>query len=327
MKPPTLISASVILSLAISTCQSPDSGKASTQDTTSEDQEITGTILISGAYGLYPVAYKWADAYRDLHPGVNIQLEKSGTGKGIDELLAGEVQLAMISRELNALEVQKGLFQIPVAKDAVVIVMNADNPNREAIMRQGLSPRILAELYTGAKSYSWGELLNTEAEEPVKILTRSDASGAAEILANFLMKTQTELTGETVSGDEEMIEMIKGNPGSIGFCNLSYAYDAETGYQIPGIQVIPIDMDMDGRVDRNEQSFETIDKMYRTMWLGLYPRDLCRRLSFVYKDNPIDPNLKHFLIWVLQDGQDMVEESSCCQFNNVEVNLSLKLLE
>ena len=153
MNPPTLITASVILSLAISTCQSPESGKAATQDSTEDDQVITGTILISGAYGLYPIAIKWADAYSDLYPEIDIQVTKLGTGKGIDELLAGEVDLAMVSRELNTLELQKGLFQIPVAKDAVVIVMNADNPNRETVLRQGLSPRILAELFTGVESY------------------------------------------------------------------------------------------------------------------------------------------------------------------------------
>ncbi|MFZ5940626.1 MAG: PstS family phosphate ABC transporter substrate-binding protein [Bacteroidota bacterium] len=327
MKTLTLISTSAVLSLAISTCQSPDSRKVTTQNPTKDDQAITGTILISGAYALYPFAIKWADAYKKLYPGVDIQVEKSGTGKGIDELLANEVDLAMVSRELNAMEMQKGLYQVPVAKDAVVLVMNADNPFREGVLSQGLSPRILAELFTGGKPYSWGQLLKTEAKEPVKIFTREDASGCAEILANFLLRTQAELKGEMVSGDEEMIKMIRANPGSLGYCNLSFAYDAETGNQIPGIQVVPVDMDMDGRVDRAEQSYGTKEEIYRAIWLGLYPKNLCRRLSFVYKDKPIDPKLRHFLKWVLTDGQELARNNGCCNFNNVETNLSLKSLE
>ena len=327
MKSLIRISIYIVICLVSTTCHPSESKKSSTQASPEDNQVPTGKFIISGAYGLYPIAVQWVDAYKEAYPEISIQVIRSGTGKGIDELLAGEVQLAMISRELNSLEIEQGLNQVPVAKDAVVLVMNANNPNRETILRQGLDPRKLVELYTSGESFSWGQVLNTEVDNPVKVFTRADASGAAEVFANFLMRTSAEMKGVTVTGDEEMIEMIRKNPGSIGYCNLSYAYDSENGNQIRDIQVIPIDADMDGKVDRAEQPYLTIEKMHRAMWLGLYPKNLCRRLSFVYMDQPLDPQLMHFLKWVLQDGQELVEKSGCCQFNNVEIENSLKLLE
>ncbi|HEX9902240.1 MAG TPA: hypothetical protein VGB72_05205, partial [Acidobacteriota bacterium] len=48
-------------------------------------QELKGTVSLSGAWALYPMAVKWAEEFRKLHPGVQVDVQAGGAGKGITD--------------------------------------------------------------------------------------------------------------------------------------------------------------------------------------------------------------------------------------------------
>jgi len=50
---------------------------------------LKGTITISGAWALYPMAVKWASEFQKIHPGVKIDISAGGAGKGIAGALGG----------------------------------------------------------------------------------------------------------------------------------------------------------------------------------------------------------------------------------------------
>ena len=45
-------------------------------------KSMKGTITISGAFALYPLAVKWGEEFKKLHPGVNFDIQGGGAGKG-----------------------------------------------------------------------------------------------------------------------------------------------------------------------------------------------------------------------------------------------------
>ncbi|MCJ7644421.1 MAG: substrate-binding domain-containing protein, partial [Candidatus Aminicenantes bacterium] len=90
--------------------------------------DISGNLTLSGAWALYPMALKWVEEFQKVHPGVRIDVQAGGAGKGIADALAGMVDIGMVSRNVQPVELEKGAFPVAVTKDAVIPTLSARNP-------------------------------------------------------------------------------------------------------------------------------------------------------------------------------------------------------
>ena len=292
-----------------------------------DNSEIKGTISISGAYALFPVTRKWADDFMKLYPEVRIEVYKTGTGQGIEDLISNKCHIALISRALTELEINSGVWVVPVAKDGVAPIVSQKNPYLGKILRQGLSTDEFIRAFTGESSVTWGELLDTAGVEPVVPLSREDESGAASIWADFLYKSSADLKGKKVTGDEEMIKSIADYPFSIGFCNFSYAFNIETGERLKDIQIVPFDLNFDNKILSKELPFNNLEKAHRGLWLGLYPKALCRELTLGTLGKPTDPLIVTFINYALTKGQDDIKTTGLCELNDVYLKYALDRLK
>jgi phosphate transport system substrate-binding protein len=288
---------------------------------------ISGSINISGAYALYPLVQKWADDFIKLHAGIKINIFKTGSGQGIADILAGKSQLTMISRSLTDEEIHAGIWTIPVAKDGVVPIVNQNNPYIEKLLSQGLSPNEYLKAFTNERTTTWGELLGTSDKENVMVFSRADESGAADVFADFLYIKSSDLKGRKVTGDEEMIKSVQENLFSLGFCNFSYAFDPSSGERKNNIQIVPSDLDFDNKIERKEVPFNNLESARRCIWLGIYPKVLCRELTFGSLGKPSDPVIVEFLRYVLTEGQHVVEKTTLCELNSVYIRYSMEKLK
>jgi phosphate transport system substrate-binding protein len=295
--------------------------------TAQKSANISGSFNISGAYALYPLVKKWSDDFMKLYPAVKIVVSEGGTGQGFDDLRSKKSQLAMISRPLSDSELEEGIWTVPVAKDGVAPIVNKKNPYLKKLLAQGLSPDKFLKVFTSERPYTWGELLDTTLKEKVPVFIRKDESGAADVFAGFLNKDASDLKGTGVIGDIEMIKSIQNNPLSIGFCNFSYAFDVTTGDQVKDIQIIPADLDYDKKIDRKEIPFNNLDKAHRGLWLGIYPKSLCRELTIASIGKPADQAIVEFLKYVLTEGQSDIKTTGLCELNEVYVSYSLEKLK
>ncbi len=319
-----ILLASVVL---LSSCKQGKVQSATEKFPSETNTKISGIINISGAYALYPLVKKWSDDFMKLHPDVKINLSEGGTGQGLEDLRSKKAQLAMISRPLTDTELGEGIWTIPVAKDGVAPIVNKKNPYLEKILSQGLSPDKFLKVFTSDKQLTWGELLDTSSKEKVPVFIRKDESGASDVFASFLNKESSDLKGTGVTGDVEMIKNIQDNRLAIGFCNFSYAFDAATGNQTQDIQIIPVDIDYDKKIEKKEIPFNNLDKAHRGLWLGIYPKNLCRELTFGSLGKPSDPAVVEFLKYVLTGGQNDIKSSGLCELNDVYVGYSLDKLK
>jgi phosphate transport system substrate-binding protein len=308
-------------------CNSPKTRKGQTQTSQEPKSELKGSILISGAYALYPLISRMADEFMLIHPGVKIELKRAGTGEGITDLLTGKCQLAMISRPLTDEEVSAGIWLIPVAKDGVAPIINQKNPHIETILDQGISPDEFMQIFTSGIKLTWGEVLGNNAKDKISVYTRADESGAADIWAGFIYKKVSDLNGIGVTGDDEMIKSVQDNSLAIGFCNFSYAFDTATGERTRDIQIVPSDLDFDNKIDRVEVPFSSLAEAHRSLWLGFFPDQLCRELTLGSAGKPTDPVIVEFLYYVLGDGQAFVKKSGYCPLNNVYIKYSQESLK
>lgn len=270
---------------------------------------LEGRITLSGAFALYPLAVKWADEFKKLHPKVKIDLTAGGAGKGMTDVLNNMVDIGMVSREVYPEEVKKGALGIAVAKDAVVAVVNSNNPVIKDILTKGMKKEAAANIWISGKYKSWSQAFVTKTTAPIHVYTRSDACGAAEVWAKYFGKKQEDLLGSGVFGDPGLALAVKKDPIGIGFNNIGYAYDHKTKKQVAGITVVPIDLNNNGKIDPDENFYDTMDKIVEAIAQGKYPSPPARELYFVTKGKTNSKVVAEFIRWALTDGQKYVREA------------------
>jgi phosphate transport system substrate-binding protein len=267
-----------------------------------------GSLSLSGAWALYPLAVRWQEEFQKSHPGATIDVQAGGAGKGIADVLAGVVDIGMVSREINPVEVEKGAVALAVAKDAVVATVSQKNPFLAEILRRGLKKDELAGIWMRKSVNTWSGLLAKSGTTPVHVFTRSDACGAAETWAAYLGGHQEDLGGVGVYGDPGLAEAVRRDPLAVGFNNVNFAYDAKTLRPVAGLEICPIDLDGNGRIDPAERIYATRDDLVRAIAAKVYPSPPARDLYFVVRGKPGRPLLVEFLAWVLTEGQKYVAE-------------------
>jgi phosphate transport system substrate-binding protein len=267
-------------------------------------------ITISGAFALHPMAAKWAKEYELLHPKVKIDVSPGGTGKGISDVLSGNAEMGMVSRELSPSEAEKGAWPVAVAKDAVVATVNVNNPYIKIILAKGLNKEALEGIWVTGNAKLWSDVIDDKsASNPIQVFKRSDAAGAPEVWAKYLGKKQEDLLGVGVFGDPGLADAVKKDINAIGFNNIAFVYNINTKKPYDGIVPAPIDLNGNGTLDSTENFYGDMNQIVDAINRNAYPSPPARDLFFITKNKPTDPELIDFLNWVLTDGQKYVQET------------------
>ncbi|MCX6230977.1 MAG: substrate-binding domain-containing protein [Bacteroidetes bacterium] len=271
---------------------------------------LTGHISISGAFALYPLTVKWAEEYMKLHPKVIIDISAGGAGKGMTDALSDMVDLGMYSKTVSNEEKQKGAWWIAVTKDAVLPTINVKNPEIKTILSKGITMETFYEIFITNNIKKWGASLGTKNNDKINVYNRSDACGAAEMWAKFLKnKKQEDIQGIGINGDPGVAEAVKKDICGIGFNNIAYVYDIKTRKKYDGIEVAPIDINKNGKIDAEENFYNSLDDIMAAIKDGRYPSPPSRELFFVSKGKPQKALVKGFINWILTDGQKFVNEA------------------
>jgi len=272
-------------------------------------RDLSGTVRVSGAWALYPMMIRWAEEFQKANPKVRIDVSAGGAGKGAADALGGLVDIGMVSRDIHPEEMKKGGFGVAVVKDAVLPTANAANPAAKELQAKGARRATFAALWIEGKTLTWGQVAGNPhcIAEKVHVYTRSDACGAAETWAKYLGKRQEDLQGVAVYGDPGLAEAVRKDRLGIGFNNLNYAYDANTGKLVAGLIIVPIDINDNGRLDKGENFYSSKASVVDAIADGVYPSPPARDLNLLTKGKPAGLT-REFILWILGDGQRYVDE-------------------
>ncbi|MCW4470059.1 substrate-binding domain-containing protein [Flavobacterium sp. MFBS3-15] len=295
----TIALSAVVLAGVLNSCGSKEKDTDTNADGTAK---IEGTITMSGAFALYPLANVWAEEFRKEYPDVKFNISGGGAGKGMTDMLNGAADIAMYSKEISKVETDQGAYGFAVTKDAVIPTIAANNPVLAQLKAEGMKREELSAIFLKDAKQNW-----KGSSEKVNVYTRSDAAGAAETWAKYLGgKAQEELKGVAVFGDPGLADAVKKDKNGIGYNNVIYAYDINSGKKYPGLEVLPIDVNGNGKIDAEENFYETLGDLTKAIADGRYPSPPARELFLVTKGKPASPAVKAFLNWVLTKGQDFV---------------------
>lgn len=271
-------------------------------------------ITVSGAFALYPMMVKWAEEYQKIHPDVVIDVSAGGAGKGMSDVLAGLVDIGMISRSITQEEINKGAYYVAVTKDAVVITINSDNPVLPDLLAKGINKDNFYGIFITGSVTKWGQVVGTNNASDIHVYTRSDSCGAADTWAKYLGKTQDDLTANSratgVFGDPGELAAIQADRLAIGYNNIGYAYDLNTKSSISGTRPVPIDINGNRIIDENEKLYDSLDTIVHAIQTGVYPSPPARNELLATNKNlgGWNATAKAFINWILTDGQQYVPE-------------------
>ncbi|CAN1212522.1 Phosphate ABC transporter substrate-binding protein, PhoT family [Tumidithrix helvetica PCC 7403] len=167
-----------------STQAPPSPASVASLDTSLPNPAVLG---IDGSTAMVALVKDLRTAYAQVNPNIPTTFgvpdgSPGGSGKGIQNLMNGSVAIAATSRPLKANEAQAGIQLIPIAKDAVAIVVGASNP-----FKGNLTSAQLRDIYSG-KITNWSEVGG--ANLPIKVINRAAASGTRDLFQDVVLKGQ-----------------------------------------------------------------------------------------------------------------------------------------
>lgn len=163
----------------------PPAPAAPTLDTSQPDPSV---LQMDGSVSMVALMQNLRNLYGQQYPNIPTTYgypndgTPGGSSDGLDHLVNGEIQLAATSRPLRPNEAQAGIQAIPVAKDAVAIVVGVNNP-----FTDGLSLQQVKEIYQGGIT-NWNQVGGPDA--PIRVLNRSPQGGTHDLFKNVVLLGQ-----------------------------------------------------------------------------------------------------------------------------------------
>jgi len=169
-------------------------GIAAALSATAAWSQPAAKLVITGSSTMAPLVSEMVPRFKGLHPGVEVEVRSGGSGRGIVDLRTRTSSIGMASRAL--LDSERDLFEFPIARDGVALIVNRDNPVRNLSARQALA------LVTG-KIGNWKAVGGHDA--PVRLIWRGKGQGTAEFLAAHFNISHDQVPAQAVVPDNEAL--------------------------------------------------------------------------------------------------------------------------
>ena len=193
-----------------------------------------------------------------------------------------------------------------VSRFALVPIANNKNPAIRELEQKGISKEDFLKIYF--KGENKRNAFNLTANQVVPIHVYSRGACASATFTNHFDKKIKDLdnVGGKIEDDEVLLQSIIKDSLGIAYNNLGFVYDLVTRQQKPGIRVIPIDLNNNGKVDKDENFYASLDVLLKRLEQSKADLPPTGDLTFIYKDDK--PEVKAFVQWVLARGQQYNNE-------------------
>ncbi|MEW6496647.1 MAG: phosphate ABC transporter substrate-binding protein [Cyanobacteriota bacterium] len=141
----------------------------------------SGTIVrIDGATSMVQINQALKTTFEQQFPGTTVNTQAGGSDRGIQDLIAGNVDIAAISRPLTFQERTQGLVAVPVTQDAIAIVVGDKNP-----FRKGLTRAQVEKIFQGQIT-NWSEVGGQPGT--IRVINRPPISGTHQAFKELVLK-------------------------------------------------------------------------------------------------------------------------------------------
>jgi phosphate transport system substrate-binding protein len=211
----------VILLIILPSCD-----QTNIPNSTGSKSPSISTIVNTGSDTLVNLALAWAEKYQSLYPNVQISVTGGGSGTGIAALINKTIDIANASRQIKPGEIEQaeenGVEPVEqvVAKDAIAIIVNPQNPVDHLTLQQ------LSDIYSGIVN-NWKDV-GGEDRVIVRLSRETNSGTHVYFLENVVRlgdpNNKTLFSTDTLllPSSEGITAETKDNPNAIGYDGLGY---------------------------------------------------------------------------------------------------------
>ena len=262
---------------------------------------IAGNLSSVGSDTLANLMTLWAEEFSRQYPTVNVQIQAAGSSTAPPALTEGTSNLGPMSREmkddeLEAFEDKYGYkpTAVPVAIDALAVMVNKDNPIKgltipqvDAIFSSTLNCGYANDIET------WGDAgVAVWGSKSIQLYGRNSVSGTyGYFKENALCKGDFKSNVNEQPGSASVVQSVTSSKNGIGYSGM--------GYTTSGIRMVPL-------AKKEGQPF--VEATPENALNGTYP---LTRYLYVYvnkkPNQPLAPLENEFIKMVLsKSGQQVV---------------------
>ena len=128
-----------------------ENGYIAVDSTEAESTQPEGKVVVAGSSSVTPVMEKLKEAYAEVNPNAEIEIQQSDSTTGMTSAIDGICDIGMASRDLKDEELEAGLTATTIANDGIAIIVNNDNPTDDLTTDQ------VKSIYVGEIT-TWGDL-------------------------------------------------------------------------------------------------------------------------------------------------------------------------
>jgi phosphate transport system substrate-binding protein len=184
-------------------------------------------IKIDGSSTVFPITEGVAERFQKNNPGVKVTVGVSGTGGGFKKFCTGETDISNASRPIKASEkktcADNGVkfIELPVAYDALTVVVNESSPVKELTTAQ---LKKLWEPAAQGKIKTWNQVDSKLPSTPIRLFGPGADSGTFDYFTETINgKAGASRTDFTASEDDNvLVRGVASDKGSLGYFGFGY---------------------------------------------------------------------------------------------------------
>lgn len=189
---------------------------------------LDGKLVVTGSSTVAPLVAELAVAFESRHPGVRIDVQSGGSGRGIADTRSGLADIGMASRAL--VEEEGDLIATQIASDGITLITHKDNPVRSVTRAE------VVGIFTGAVT-DWSQVGGSAGE--IVVVHKAAGRATRDVFLKYFQIDELDIAPDVVVGENEHgIKTVSGNPGAIGYVSAGTAQvDAAAGVPIRTLEV------------------------------------------------------------------------------------------
>lgn len=249
-------------------------------------------VVITGVRFAYPLLEKWIGDYKAANPQAQIRIET----RTITDPQKYDLLIEAYEQEK---EVKDTREYISVARYALFPIANAKSEFAKEYAEKGLNEKSYKQIFFHDIYAEKDKSLTT----PYTIYTRLQKAGAPITFAKYFGYEQKDIKGKAIAGaDEHLIKALLKDETGITYTIPGLAYDLQTRKPTEGIAVIPVDLDGNGRISKEEKSLDNLDQLITSIETDKVKNVPVEYIHISIAKQSTNAEAKKFLLWVADNA-------------------------
>jgi phosphate transport system substrate-binding protein len=262
---------------------------------------LAQVVKIDGSSTVYPVTEGVAEDFQKMKKNaVKVTVGISGTGGGFKKFCRGETDISNASRPILKKEMEDcraaGIeyFEIPVAFDALTVVMNPKNTFIKQFTVDELKK--IWEPAAQGKITRWNQVNPAWPDAPIKLFGAGSDSGTFDYFTEAIVGKAKSSRGDYTASEDDnvLVQGVAQDTNAIGY--FGYAYYAENKSKLKAVPIV----EKAGKPAIYPDDKTVLDGTYQPLARPIF--------IYVNAKSMAKPEVKEFVEYYLKEGSRLAKE-------------------